>query len=241
MDKARVSWWSNALGRSLTVARWGREGTPVVLFPTAGGDAEECERMLMIRVLSPLIDAGRIHVWSVDHVAGWSWIDDEVPAPVKIDTQERYDRFIAHELGDLVARTAPGRLAIAAGYSLGGFQSLAAVCRHPERFRAGICMSSAYDLSPLVEGHHTEAFHHTSPMHFLPYLHDESRLAPLRERFLLLVHGRGRVEKPWRGYEVAKVLGDKGIPNRVDVWPETHDHDWVAWRDQLPGYLDQLA
>jgi esterase/lipase superfamily enzyme len=42
------------------MARWGTFGTPVLLFPTAGGDFEEIERFLMIKVLSPLIDAGKI-------------------------------------------------------------------------------------------------------------------------------------------------------------------------------------
>ena len=32
----------------MTVARWGHWGAPVLLFPTAGGDAEEIERMQVI-------------------------------------------------------------------------------------------------------------------------------------------------------------------------------------------------
>jgi esterase/lipase superfamily enzyme len=41
-----VSHWHSArLERGVTVARWGHWGTPVLLFPTASGDALEVERM----------------------------------------------------------------------------------------------------------------------------------------------------------------------------------------------------
>ncbi len=40
---------------------------------------------------------------------------------------------------------------------------------------------------------------------------------------------------------MARVLGAKGIPNRVDPWgPEWH-HDWETWREMLPKYLDKYA
>ena len=39
-------WWSPRLECDVTVARWGHWGTPVLLFPTAGGDAEEIERQV---------------------------------------------------------------------------------------------------------------------------------------------------------------------------------------------------
>ena len=52
--------------REVTLVRWGTVGQPVLLFPTAGGDAEEIERFQMIDVLAPLLDAGKIKVYSCD-------------------------------------------------------------------------------------------------------------------------------------------------------------------------------
>lgn len=243
MHKKKVFWFSPNLGRELTVVRWGHLGRPLVLFPTAGGDAEECERMLMIRALSPLIDEGRLKVYSCDHIAGWHWIDEEVPAARKVEMQRRYDLFIEHELLRVVRADCrdPEIRPVVAGYSLGGFQAFAAACRHPRDFSTAICMSSPYDLSGWVEGHHSEDFHHTSPMHFLPYATDPAQLEALRQTSVLLVHGRGPFEKPWRAWGVADVLGRVGVPNRVDIWGPEHDHDWVAWRDQLPHYMEQLT
>ena len=48
-------WYSARVGQEIQVVRWGQVGTPVLLFPTAGGDAEEVERFLVIRALAPLV------------------------------------------------------------------------------------------------------------------------------------------------------------------------------------------
>ena len=72
--KLATGWHSQRLGERAGVARWGVFGTPVLLFPTAGGDAEEIERFHVIDSLSELIDAGRIKVYSCDSIAGRTWI-----------------------------------------------------------------------------------------------------------------------------------------------------------------------
>ena len=58
----KSTWYSPRLGCEATLARWGTFGQPVLVFPTAGGDAEEIERFLMIKALAPLIEAGRIRI-----------------------------------------------------------------------------------------------------------------------------------------------------------------------------------
>jgi esterase/lipase superfamily enzyme len=62
--KPVTTWHSDRVQTALTLARWGHYGTPVLLFPTAGGEAEEAERMGAIAALRPLIDAGRVKVAS---------------------------------------------------------------------------------------------------------------------------------------------------------------------------------
>ena len=36
--KLLTRWYSDRVGRYVTVVRWGAVGAPVLLFPTAGGD-----------------------------------------------------------------------------------------------------------------------------------------------------------------------------------------------------------
>ena len=59
-------WHSPHVEQEVQLVRWGHMGKPVLLFPTAGGDAEEVERFHLIGVLMPLIEAGRIKVYSID-------------------------------------------------------------------------------------------------------------------------------------------------------------------------------
>ena len=42
--RVRERWFSERLQTDATVVRWGVFGVPVLVFPSAGGDAEEIER-----------------------------------------------------------------------------------------------------------------------------------------------------------------------------------------------------
>ncbi|MEA2638425.1 MAG: hypothetical protein QOE18_1482, partial [Chloroflexota bacterium] len=57
--KRRERWYSERLGSDVTVARWGHFGKPVIVFPTAGGDAEEIERMWLVDSVGEYLEAGR--------------------------------------------------------------------------------------------------------------------------------------------------------------------------------------
>src|SRR5215212_5413631 len=70
MDKAVERWRSDRMQQDITLARWGHFGVPVLVFPTAGGDAEEVERHHMVGHLAPLVEDGRIKVYFCDSVAG---------------------------------------------------------------------------------------------------------------------------------------------------------------------------
>jgi len=48
-------WFSSRLNQDITVARWGTFGQPVLVFPSAGGDAEEIERFGLVGACGPLL------------------------------------------------------------------------------------------------------------------------------------------------------------------------------------------
>ena len=68
MDKAIERWRSDRMQQDITLARWGHFGVPVLVFPTAGGDAEEVERHHLVGHLERLVEDGRIKVYSCDSV-----------------------------------------------------------------------------------------------------------------------------------------------------------------------------
>ncbi|MGH3235710.1 MAG: hypothetical protein ACRDOH_21155, partial [Streptosporangiaceae bacterium] len=68
--RVRERWFSDRLQLDITVVRWGLFGVPVLVFPSAGGDAEEIERHGLVNACGPLLAEGRIKLYSVDSVAG---------------------------------------------------------------------------------------------------------------------------------------------------------------------------
>jgi esterase/lipase superfamily enzyme len=234
-------WHSHHLEQDVTVAKWGEFGTPVLVFPTAGGDAQEVERFQMIDALGGLLASGRIKVYSVDSVAGRSWLNQDDPRH-SMWLQNQFDRFIVDEVVPAIrADCSSGDIEIiSAGASIGAFWALEVLCRHPEVFRTAVCMSGSYDLTDRLHGHWNDDFYFSSPLDFLPGL-EGGDLDRIRQRFVVLACGSGRWENVDESWRMADVLGAKGIPNRVDQWGTEWDHDWPTWREMLPLYLDDLA
>jgi len=241
-EKLSARWYSHRLGQNVNVVRWGTFGTPVLLFPTAGGDAEEIERFHMIRVLDSLIQERRVKVYSCDSVAGQQMIVGEGSVADRCRIQNQFHHFIYQELVPAIRNdcATPDIEVISAGSSIGAFHALAVLCRFPDVFKTAVCMSGTYDLTRFLHGKPTDDFYYASPVHFLPNLNGDA-LAAIRKRFVLFASGQGRAEDIGESWRAAHVLGSKGIPNRVDPWGEEWAHDWPTWRNMLPKYLSEMT
>jgi esterase/lipase superfamily enzyme len=242
MQKDVSRWHSSRLEQDVQLVRWGHFGTPVLLFPTAGGDAEEVERFHLIRVLEPLIDAGRIKVYSTDSVAGRAWISGEHSAEYCSRLQNLFDEFVFAEIAPAIRSDCGGANIeiVAAGASIGAFNAVATVCRHPDVFKLAIAMSGTFDLSKYLQGKMNLDFYFSSPLHYLAELEGE-QLDRLRTRLILLPTGEGDYEDIGESWRIARMLGAKGVPNRVDSWGADYHHDWNTWREMLPRYLNEYA
>jgi esterase/lipase superfamily enzyme len=243
MQQEHWTWNSERLPEPARVVRWGHYGTPVLLFPTAGGDYQEVERFHLIGAIAELIAAGRVKVYSIDSIAGRHWLRGEDSPEYCSRVQNLYDAFVYHEVAPLIrndCRTADIEI-IVAGASIGAFNAAATVCRHPDVFRLAIAMSGTFDLSKYLNGRMNLDFYYSSPLHYLPALADGPQLARLRERLILLPTGEGQWEDVGESWRLARVLGGKGVPNRVDLWGKDRDHNWETWREMLPKYLKEHA
>ena len=134
--KEASTWYSPRLECDLTLVRWGHYGTPVLLFPTAGGDAEEIERFHLIGSLWPLIEGGRIKVYSCDSIAGRVWTQDGQPPAFRARIQNLYDAAVRNEVVPAIRTDCrdDGIEIITAGASIGAFNAVASLCRHPDVF-----------------------------------------------------------------------------------------------------------
>lgn len=235
-------WHSERLGREVTVARWGEVGTPFLIYPTAGGDAEEIERFLVIDTLAEYLEAGLVKVYSCDSIAGRAMLAGEGTPEHRMRLMDRFLDFVGLELVPAIradCRSADIGIAVG-GASIGAFNALASICRYPDAFTHALCMSGTYDLERFLKAPITRDFYVASPLHYLHEL-DGSRLDALRGRFVLLASGEGEAEDIGESWRIAAELGGRGIPNRVDSWGTEWKHDWPTWRNMLHRYTPELV
>jgi esterase/lipase superfamily enzyme len=235
-------WHSERVGQDLNVVRWGAVGVPVLIFPTAGGDCEEIERFHLISALEGLLSSGRIKVYSVDSVNGRAFLTSSDHRHISW-MMTAFDAAIRHEVVPAIRADcrSPDIEIITAGASIGAFNAIEVLCRHPDVFTAALGISGTYNLTKWLKGPMTSDFFFSSPLHYLPTLDDGPVLDRLRSRFVLLAHGLGAAEEPAESWRMAEVLGSRGVPNRVEEWGPEWPHDWITWREMFPRFLDELT
>jgi esterase/lipase superfamily enzyme len=240
--KAVQRWFSDRLKQEIAVARWGTFGRPVLVFPSAGGDAEEIERFGLIDACGPLLAEGRVKLYSVDSVAGRAMMAKTSPPGHRLWLLNQFHECIRWEVVPAIHADLGGQPmdVITSGASIGAFNAVAALCRYPDVFSAAIGMSGSYRVERFYEGAWTQDLFFAAPLQFLPGL-EGPQLDQLRQRFALLASGAGDYENVGESWRMAEVLGAKGIPNRVDDWGPEWKHDWPTWHRMLPQYLRELT
>ena len=240
--KATERWYSPRLQQEVGLARWGHFGTPVLVFPTAGGDAEEIERNHLVGACWPLIEAGRVKLYSCDSVAGRAMVGSVGPPSYRMWLLNQFHDCVRHEVLPAIHTDLGGhqQLVVTAGASIGAFNALAVLCRYPDVVGAAIGMSGTYRVERFYDGEFSDDLYFSSPVHFLPGLGGD-QLDTLRQRFAILASGQGAWEDVGESWHAADVLGRKGVPNRVDAWGPEWPHEWPTWRSMLPQYLDELC
>jgi esterase/lipase superfamily enzyme len=240
-DKLVERWYSERVQREVTLARWGTRGQPVVVFPTAGGDAEEIERWQMIDVLGPLLDAGRIKIYSCDSVAGKALVSGEGGPRHQMWLQNMFQQYVRHEVVPAIRTDcrSPDIEIWLSGASFGAFHAVAAQCRWPDVFGKTLAMSGTYELKRFFKtDDFSDDFFVSSPLHFMHQLGGR-HLDVLRTRYVHFASGEGRAEALWESWWMANALGRQRVPNRVDSWGPQYPHDWLTWRAMMPQILGE--
>src|SRR5580700_322687 len=240
--RVRERWFSERLQTDVSVVRWGVLGMPVLVFPTAGGDAAEIERHGLVNACGPLLAEGRIKLYSVDSVAGQAMVTRGNSPEHRMWLLNQFHECVRWEVVPAIHSDLGGQPmdVIATGASIGAFNAVAALCRYPDAFAAAIGMSGTYGIDRFYEGAWTEDLYFASPLQFLPGIQGP-QLDQLRQRFAVLACGAGDWEDPGESWRIAEALGAKGIPNRVDNWGPEYKHDWPTWHRMLPQYLRELT
>ncbi len=240
--RVRERWYSDRLQADITVVRWGVLGVPVLVFPTAGGDAEEIERHGLVNACGPLLAEGRIKLYSVDSVAGQAMVAREGSAEHRMWLLNQFQEAVRWEvvpaihadLGGQRPRRHHGRR-LDRRVQLGGD-----AVPVPGRVRRGHRDERQLpDRAVLRRG--LEPGPVLLRAAAVPARPGRRAPGTAAQRRVILASGEGDWEDISSSWQMAGVLGDKGIPNRVDNWGPQWPHEWHTWREMLPQYLRELT
>ncbi|MGN6795583.1 MAG: esterase family protein [Streptosporangiaceae bacterium] len=243
-DDLKVSerWYSDRVQSEITVVRWGTLGAPVLVLPSAGGDAEEIERFGLVGACGPLLAEGRVKLYSVDSVAGRAMVAKTASIEHRMWLLNQFHECIRWEVVPAIHADLGGRAldVITCGASIGAFNALALLCRYPDAFSAAIGMSGTYRIERFYDEAWSQDLFFAAPLQFLPGL-EGPQLDRLRQRHVVLASGEGDWEDIGESWKMAEALGAKAIPNRVDNWGPEWAHDWPTWHKMLPQYLREVT
>src|SRR5690606_7567447 len=90
-------WKSPRLGLHMPIVRYGHWGPAILLFPTAGGDFLEAERMFFIKAIEPALFAGKLQVFSIDSINPYAWTS-KLPIPHKARNTALYSGYVEEEV-----------------------------------------------------------------------------------------------------------------------------------------------
>jgi esterase/lipase superfamily enzyme len=238
MKREWHKWHSERLGRDMELLVFGHDGLPAIVFPTSQGRFFEFEDRGMIDAVRDKLEGGRLQLFCVDSVDNESWYNRGVGPDWQIARHVQYENYILCEVLPLV-RAMNGRPHLASvGCSFGGFHAANIALRHPGTFSGFLSMGGAFDLTGLgfVRGYHDQNVYFNQPLQYLPNLHDWHTLDLMRRNTYVLATGVH--DQCWSDNEnLARVLRDKGVPVRLEVWGDNTGHDWPWWQRMAQTYL----
>jgi esterase/lipase superfamily enzyme len=235
------SWWSSCLNKDMPIVAYGHYGFAVLMFPTAAADFLEYERFEMIHALSPLIESGKIKVYSIDSINSESWLSNHMDPHDKGVRHQQFNEYVVEEVVPFIHDDCKGLVpVVSTGASVGALHAANNFFRRADIFSGTIAMSGIYDLKYYTHGYFDDNVFFNSPVHYLPGWNDDYMLNKIREGKIIIASGQGDYEDPGASRHLSDILHQKGIPHWLDLWGHDIRHDWNTWRQMLPYFLGKL-
>lgn len=241
MQRYLTSWFSPSVQKEMPIAIYGHYGIALLLVPTAAADYLEYERFEMIDALAPIIESGKVKVFSVNSMNNESWMNKHMLGEHKAIRHNQFNEYIFNEVIPFIKNnTSPDTPIIISGASFGALHSMNLFLKRPDLLNGVIAMSGVYNLMEYTDGFYDEQVYYNSPCHYLPNLTDHHILEQIRKsNHIIVATGTGPYEAPDAAREITGILYNKGINYELSVWGEEWRHDWPTWRAMLPFFLNE--
>jgi esterase/lipase superfamily enzyme len=241
MDKHYHRWYSPRVKLEMGIVVYGHWGTPIIAFPTSGGDEWEHEGQGMIRTLTPFIDRGRVKIFTVRAVTDQSFYNKGAHPFHRSWMQRMYDEYIRHEVIPFIHSNCQGGVPIGTmGASLGAYHAANTAFKHPDVVKRCFALSGVYDMRRFMDGMYDDNFYFNNPVDYLANLSDAWYYQHYATSDIHLATGCGPWEHSGPTHQLVEVLRRKNIPHSLDDWGPKGGHDWPYWHHQMWEYISRL-
>lgn len=239
MKRELNSWYSPSLQKEMPIASYGDYGFALLLVPTAAADYLEYERFQLMDTLAPLVNSGKLRIFSVNSINNESWLNNEMAGEHKAIRQNQFNNYIFNEVIPFIKTNTSWETPIyTCGASFGALHSMNLFLKRPDIINGVIAMSGVYDLTEYTKGFYDDQVYFNSPCHYIPNLTDHNFLEQIRaSNHIHILTGSGDYEDPQASRNFSGVLAGKAIHHHLDVWGHDWKHDWPTWRAMLPQLL----
>ena len=239
MYKEQINHYSRSLERDMHIMVYGRDGMPLLCFPTQDSLCHNYEDFGMVDQLGDFIDGERAQLFVVDTVDPETWSCQNGDKVWRAARQEQYFHYIVDEVVPLI-RERNGDTPGVTGLSMGANHAAITFLRRPDLFRGVIALSGVYDSDYFFDGWMDSTLYQSSPERFLPNMPaDHPYIALYNARRMILCCGQGAWEED--GVRTLKflesVFREKGIHAWCDFWGFDVNHDWPWWFKQMRYFL----
>lgn len=203
---------------------YGQDGQGVLVFPSQNQAFYEWEDNGMVEALSPMIEAGYIHLICCDSIDSetWSVVDDNLDRQHDyLSLIERHENWYNYVIEELIPEVNNGERLVVTGCSMGGYHAGNIFFRRPDLFDTLISLSGLFHADyffpgfddsglphcPLTENYcgkqtwandldeASELIRRNSPLHYLPKQVDPNLFNSLyRQKQIILCCGQGDYE-----------------------------------------------
>ena len=222
------------------VVVYGHWGTPLLAFPTSGGDEWELEGQGMVGALAEFIDGGRIKLFTVGSNGDQSFYNKGAHPFHRSWMQRQWDEYIRWEVMPFIHHHCNGLVAIATmGASLGAYHAANTLFKYPDVVKRCFALSGVYDMRRFMDGQYDQNFYFNNPVDYLANLSDPWTLGNLASCDIHIATGTGPWEKAEESYRLSAILSSRGIRHHLDDWGPMGGHDWGYWKQQMAKYLER--
>lgn len=236
MNREFLGWDSPSLGRRMNLFWYGHSGRPMIWFPTSFGHFFENEDFGLVGAVADLIDAGKIQVACVDGVDEESLYARGKHPAERLARHDQYDSYLYREVVPWIREKGRTTSKVATlGASFGAYHAVNFGLRHADVVDKVVGFSGKYDIHSFLDGYWNETAYFHCPTAYLPNMNGEW-IETLSKMEICIV--TGETDNILEGTtDMIRILRDKGIPHRGDVWHAPYGHDWPWWRIQIRSYV----